>query len=66
MNFLIDQPDVELAKRFAREDRGDELASLSTLLGLSMCQADCCCERRCILLHPHAGPHECPEGHLWA
>lgn len=65
MSLLIDRPDLQLAKRFLREDRSAELASLSVLLDMEMCPHACCCERSCILLHPHAGPHECAEGHLW-
>lgn len=56
---------MELATSFPR-DRTAELAGLSLLLGIDMCPKSCVCERRCILLHPHPGPHECSEGHLWA
>lgn len=58
--------EMELARAFLSEDRSAELAGLSLLLGIEMCTTTCVCERRCILLHPHVGPHECSEGHLWA
>ncbi len=58
--------EIELARSFLWEDRSAELAGLSLLLGIDMCEKLCACERRCMLLHPHVGPHECCQGHLWA
>ncbi len=55
-----------LARAMLGEDRSAELESLSLLLGIETCPQACCCERSCILLHPHLGPHECSQGHLWS